>query len=57
MAEDNLKDMVSNLGNEPKMLNGVPVVYSLINNYISGVIGDSDDTSLLIKNFVCIPNN
>lgn len=41
MVEDNLKDMVSKLGNEPKLLENVPVVLSLFEKYISGIIGDS----------------
>ncbi len=40
MVEDNLKDMVSKLGQEPKNLENVPIEYSLISNYISGIIGD-----------------
>ena len=40
MAEDNLKDMVSALGNEPKNLENVPIPFSFIENYISGLIGD-----------------
>jgi len=40
MVEDNLKDMVSQLGSEPKMLSNVPVPFSFLKNYISGIIGD-----------------
>lgn len=40
MVEDNLKDMLSKLGNEPKLLSNVPVVYSFIENFVSGIIGD-----------------
>ena len=40
MTEDNLKDMVSALGNEPKNLENVPIPFSFIENYISGLIGD-----------------
>lgn len=39
MVEDNLKDMVSKLGNEPKLLSNVPVAYSFYHNYVSGIIG------------------
>ena len=52
MAEDNLKDMVSNLGNEPKILNGVPVVFSLMDHFVSGVIGKDDEVTVLIKNIL-----
>lgn len=49
MTEDNLKDMVSKLGNEPKVLTGVPVSYSLMENYVSASIGNNDDVSEFIK--------
>lgn len=49
MIEDNLKDMVTKLGSEPKMLTGVPVVFSFIQNYISGLIGESEVTSEYAK--------
>ena len=42
MIEDNLKDMVSKLGNEPKMLNNVPVIFSFLKNNISAIIGEND---------------
>ena len=42
MVEDNLKDMVLNLGQEPKLLSDVPVVLSLRDNYISGIIGNPE---------------
>jgi len=47
MAEDNLKDMVQKLGNEPKLLANVPVIYSLLKNYISGIVGNN----LVISNY------
>jgi type VII secretion protein EssC, C-terminal domain len=40
MVEDNLKDMLSKLGGEPKLLKDVPIVLSLFKDYISGLIGD-----------------
>lgn len=39
MEEDNLKSLVSRLGKEPKNLDDVPVPYSLVKNYISGIFG------------------
>lgn len=39
MVEDNLKDMVLKLGQEPKLLLNVPVVFSLREAFISGIIG------------------
>lgn len=44
MVEDKLKTIVSNLGNEPKMLENVPVVFSFCDNYISGLIGHTELT-------------
>lgn len=44
MVEDNLKNMVSELGKEPKLLPNVPVVFSFIENYISGLIGEEQLT-------------
>ncbi len=42
MVEDNLKDMVSELGNEPKTLSNVPLVFSFLKNNISAIIGEND---------------
>ncbi len=39
LEEDNLKEMVQELGKEPKTLQGVPVPYSLKNHYITGLFG------------------
>lgn len=39
MVEDNLKDIVSELGKEPKELSGVPITFSFIENYISALVG------------------
>ena len=39
MVEDNLKDMVLKLSQEPKLLHNVPVVLSLKNTFINGIIG------------------
>ena len=40
MVEDNLKDMALKLGQEPKVLANVPVVTSLKENFITGIIGN-----------------
>lgn len=42
MVEDNLKEMVSKLGKEPKLLSNVPVNFSLRKNFISGIIGNKE---------------
>ena len=39
MEEDNLKSIAQELGKEPKTLTDVPVVYSLRQNFISGLFG------------------
>lgn len=45
MVEDNLKDMVSTLGSEPKLLSNVPVVFSFMNYHISSLIGHGEVVS------------
>ena len=40
MVEDNLKEMADKLGREPKILQNVPVNYSLIENNISSIVGN-----------------
>lgn len=40
MVEDNLKEMVLQLGQEPKLLTNVPIPFSIIKNYIFGIVGD-----------------
>ena len=40
LEEDNLKKLVERLGSEPKILENVPIPYSLKTNYISGIIGN-----------------
>ena len=39
LDEDKLKKLVLRLGNEPKNLDDVPIPYSFLNNYISGIFG------------------
>lgn len=42
MLEDNLKNMVLNLGQEPKLLANVPVILSFRNTFISGIVGGNE---------------
>ena len=49
MVEDNLKDMVTNLGNEPKLLENVPIEYSFIENYITGIIGNEQGVGEYVR--------
>ena len=39
LEEDKLKSLVGRLGSEPKILENVPIPYSLKRNYISGIYG------------------
>ena len=41
MTEDNLKDIVTNLGQEPKILQNVPIELSLIKHPILAIVGSS----------------
>lgn len=52
MAEDNLKDMVSKLGSEPKLLTDVPIEYSLIDNYVTGFIGEEGTIGAYIRRLI-----
>lgn len=49
MVEDNLKDLVMELGKEPKDLKDVPIVFSLLRNYISALIGNREVISEYAK--------
>lgn len=42
MVEDNLKEIVLKLGQEPKLLSNVPVILSLRDTFISGIIGGAE---------------
>ena len=52
MVEDNLKDMVSKLGNEPKLLSNVPIVYSIYDHFISGLVGDDQISNEYMKRLI-----
>ena len=41
IEDDNLKDELYSLCEEPKILHNIPITYSLFDNYISGVIGNN----------------
>ena len=54
MDEDNLKDALFSLGSEPKLLKDVPISTSLVDDYISGIVGSRNSVlglarSLLIQ--------
>lgn len=49
MDEDNLQDAMLSLGNEPKILNNVPISISLPENFISGIYGEKTAVTNFIK--------
>lgn len=58
LFQDNLKDMLHSLGTEPKLLSNVPIIYSLYDNYVTGLIGNYSETNKYLKNIIleCITN-
>ena len=48
LVEDNLLDLVHNLGKKERILNDVPITFSFYKNITTGIVGDS----LLNKDFV-----
>ena len=49
MAEDNLKDMVSKLGSEPKILKNVPIELSLVEYHLLAIVGEAKNNSNLMS--------
>jgi len=49
MDEDNLQDAMLSLGNEPKVLNNVPISISLTEKFISGIYGEKSAVTNFIK--------
>ena len=52
MTEDNLMDMVHELGKEEKLLKNVPIVYSFIKTYITAMVGKRSLCDTLLKNII-----
>ena len=52
MAEDDLKSMVTEVGTAPKMLKNVPIIFSLLEENISGIIGNEIGSKTLINNIL-----
>ena len=52
MDEDNLKDALFSLGSEPKLLNDVPISTSLVNDYISGIVGSRGSVLGLVRSLL-----
>ncbi len=52
MDEDNLQDAMLSLGNEPKLLRGVPVSLSLREKFVSGVYGEKGKVGNFIKTLI-----
>lgn len=49
LDDDNLQEEMLELCENPKTMDNVPVVISLLDNYISGVVGDAADTIAFAK--------
>jgi len=52
MVEDNLKNMVSELGNAPKNMQGVPIDVSLVDTKLLGIIGENKVRAELVKQLI-----
>ena len=52
LTEDNLLDMVHELGQKERVLNDVPITYSFYNNVTTGVVGDRTITKAFIDRIV-----
>lgn len=52
MTEDNLKELVNKLSNEPKLLLNVPIVFSFAKSYISGLVGEEQLTSEYMRQLI-----
>lgn len=52
LEHDKLKDLVNDLIKEPKDLTNVPISYSLVDKYITAIIGDSKISQRLIDNIL-----
>lgn len=49
MDEDNLQDAMLSLGSEPKILNNVPISLSFTEKFVSGIYGEKNQVTNLIK--------
>ena len=49
LVEDNLKNLLSQLGNEPKVLSNVPISFSLIENYVTAIVGSEQVTGETVR--------
>lgn len=52
MNEDNLMDMVNQLGNEEKILKNVPICFSFIKSYITAMVGKKKYCDVLLQNII-----
>ena len=52
MTEDNLKDMVSELGNTPKNMTSVPIDLSLVETRLVGIISEQKSRSEFVKQLI-----
>ena len=52
MQEDNLQDAMLSLGNEPKVLQSVPISVSLVKDFISGIYGSASERAGLVRSML-----
>ena len=52
LESDSLMDALFSLGKEPKLLEGVPISVSLVDNYISGIVGPRSAVLGLIRSLL-----
>ena len=52
LEHDKLKDLVSKLVKEPKDLTNVPIAYSLIEKYVTAIIGDNKSCQRIVDNIL-----
>ncbi len=52
LAEDNLKEKLNKLGKEEEILENVPISVSFYDNYVSGVIGSSNEVKEFAKSLI-----
>ncbi len=52
MEEDNLQNAMLSLGNEPKVLQLVPISISLRDDFVSGIYGKPEEKDSIIKNMI-----
>lgn len=52
LETDNLRDLVAKIGNEPRILSGVPIILSFLKNYICGIVGEEELISEYMRRLI-----